>query len=242
MSCELSANRVTRAARRQGIAPVAARSGFGGNTPRSTKPGPARPKKKRGAINGRPGQASFFAVVQPAVKESKQANKPKAARRAKSLPTQRQIKMTNEFSAQELQTLAVQLRLGEAAAARQIQTLNSKSSRGVGHSDPRPLDWARSDQQHFHFLGQQVRRARRGDGYLDTSGLKDEALVDLWEFASFEADRALRNIDHLQAGLSHLKGQTADYLTGRHRLAARFYTFLAGQLEPLIMPKMQDVS
>ena len=64
--------------------------------------------------------------------------------------------------------------------------------------------------------------------------------MDLWEFSRFEADRALRNIDHLQSGLSHLKGPTADYLAERHRLEARFYTFLAGQLEPLVTPEMQE--
>jgi hypothetical protein len=250
MSCDQSANLISGIARRQGIAQAAAKSGFGGNSPQSlpqpAKPGPARRQKKQGTANRQSGsakagaQASFFALAQPAAKKSKQPPKAKSAPRSKSLPTQRQIKMTNEFSAKELQTLTVQLRLGEAAAARHIQTLNSKTSRGIGHSDPRPLDWVRSDQKNFQFLGQQLRQARRGNGYLDTSGLKDEALMDLWEFARFEADRALRNIDHLQAGLSHIKGQTADYLTGRHRLEARFYAFLAGQLEPLITPKMQE--
>ena len=43
---------------------------------------------------------------------------------------------------------------------------------------------------------------------------------------------------HLHSGGSHLKGPTADYLTERHKLAARFYTFVAHQLEPLLTEEM----
>ena len=84
MSCEQSVNLITGVARRQGIAGVAAKSGFGGNTPQPVKPGPARRQKKRGTANERAGsaktqakkggQASLFAVVQPAAKKSKQSN------------------------------------------------------------------------------------------------------------------------------------------------------------------------
>ena len=62
-------------------------------------------------------------------------------------------------------------------------------------------------------------------------------LTDLWDFARFEADRAMCNIDHLQSGLSHLKGPTAAYLIERHRLEARFYSFVAGQVEKMIPPE-----
>lgn len=133
--------------------------------------------------------------------------------------------------------MSVQLRLGTAAVSRQIRELNGGTSRGIGHSDPRPLDWARSDRKNFEFLVNQLDEVRRGRGYLDTKALNKAELVDLWDFARFEADRAMRNIDHLQSGLSHLKGPTAEYLTERHRLEARFYSFVAGQVEPMIPPE-----
>jgi hypothetical protein len=121
-----------------------------------------------------------------------------------------------------------------------LQELTSGSSRGIGHSDPRPADWVKADLQHFQFLADQLAKVRHGAGYLDTSTLKSNDLVDLWEFAKFEADRAQRNIDHLRSGISHLKGPTADYLVAGHQLEARFYTRLAGQLEPLISTEMID--
>ena len=134
----------------------------------------------------------------------------------------------------------MQLRLGAAAVSRQIRELGSGANRGLGHSDPRPLDWAKLDQRNFQFLADQVARARRGGGYIDTSSLKKEALFDLWEFSKFEADRAHRNIDHLFSGGSHLRGPTAEYLAERHKLDARFYTFLAHQIEPMITPEMVE--
>jgi hypothetical protein len=94
------------------------------------------------------------------------------------------------------------------------------------------------DQQQYDFLIDQLRRARRGHGYIDTKSLQRNELVELWEFAAFEADRAHRNIDHLTGGLSHLKGATASYLVKGHRLEARFYTFLVGQLETIIPPEV----
>jgi hypothetical protein len=156
------------------------------------------------------------------------------------LPTQRQIRITDAFSDEELQTLSVQLRLGAAAVARRLRELNSGVSPGIGHSDPRPIDWARSDQKNYQFLVAVLDEARRGRGAVDTGPLRNNELVDLWEFASFEADRAMRNIDHLTSGLSHLQGPTADYLVGRHKLEARFYSFLADQLEPMLTPEMID--
>jgi hypothetical protein len=156
------------------------------------------------------------------------------------LPTQHQIRIVDDFTSEELQRMSVQLALGGAAAARHLQELTSGSSRGIGHSDPRPADWTKADLQHFRFLSDQLAKARRGAGYLDTSTLRSNDLVDLWEFAKFEADRAQRNIDHLRSGISHLKGPTADYLAVGHQLEARFYTLLAGQLEPLISTEMID--
>jgi hypothetical protein len=178
-------------------------------------------------------QVSFFEIA----RVNGGSNRP--AKR-QSLPTQRHVRIVDDFTSEELQRMSVQLALGGAAAARQLQELTAGSSRGIGHSDPRPADWARADLQRFQFLADQLAKGRRGDGYLDTSTLKSNDLVDLWEFAKFEADRAQRNIDHLRSGISHLKGPTADYLVAGHQLEARFYTLLAGQLEPLISTEMID--
>ena len=86
--------------------------------------------------------------------------------------------------------MSVQLRLGAAAVSRQIRELNGSASRGIGHSDPRPLDWARSDRKNTEFLVNQLAEIRRGQEYLDTRTLSKAELVDLWDFARFEADRA----------------------------------------------------
>jgi hypothetical protein len=188
--------------------------------PVKSEPPASLPEKKPGA------QASFFETYSAGVRES--------------LPNQRQVKLANDFTPEELQTISVQLRLGAAAASRQVRELSGGASRGIGHSDPRPLDWAKLDQRNFQFLAGQVARARRGGGYIDTSSLKKEALFDLWEFSKFEADRAHRNIDHLFSGGSHLRGPTAEYLAERHKLDARFYTFLAHQIEPMITPEMVE--
>lgn len=159
-----------------------------------------------------------------------------------SLPNQGQIKVAGHFSDDELQRLSLHLRLGAAALARHLRELNSRAPRGLGHRDPRPLDWAALDQAQYRFLIKQVSEARRGRGYLDMSGLKREQLVELWRFARFEADRAQRNIDHLAvpgnpvrpAGGMETGSPTADYLSAGHKLEARFYTFLAGQIETLV--------
>jgi len=151
-----------------------------------------------------------------------------------AVPSQRQLYIRRDFSPAELDKLLIKLHLGAAATARRVSELSSGQARDIGHGDPRPLDWARLDGQQYDFLIGQLRRARRGQGYLDTRALKKKELVELWAFARFEADRAHRNIDHLTAGLSHLKGPTADYLVAGHRLEARFYTFLAEQLETII--------
>ena len=245
MSCSSSSNLIGRVAGRLGISWLGSKSGYtSGSTaqvsffdPQST----AKATKKRSSKKSRVrktksdsanGQISFFDDNQ--VGASQEQGRPKETIRQPPLPTQRQIKLTNDFSAEELQTISVQLRLGAAAVSRQIRELNGGASRGIGHSDPRPLDWARSDRKNYEFLVNQLDEARRGRGYLDTKALNKAELTDLWDFARFEADRAMRNIDHLQSGLSHLKGPTAAYLTGRHRLEARFYRFVAGQVETMI--------
>jgi hypothetical protein len=182
-------------------------------------------------------QVSFFTLAEakPATARTKRPQLP-----AEPLPTQRQIRISGAFSDEELQTLSLQLRLGAAAVARRLRELNSGVSHGIGHSDPRPIDWARADQKNYQFLVAALDQARPGRGALDTGPLRNNELVDLWEFASFEADRAMRNIDHLTSGLSHLQGPTAEYLAGGHMLGARFYSFLADQLEPMLTPEMID--
>jgi hypothetical protein len=239
VSCEKNPNKVARAAGQSGINPAGSKSGFtAGNTTQVSffswagRESGARRRRKRSQkankSNGRRAQISFF-------ERDQAAGEPKEAPAwAGALPTQRQINISRDFSPEELDKLVVQLHLGEAATARHLRELKSGQSRGIGHSDPRPMDWAQSDQRQYRFLIEQVRRARRGNGAIDTASLKKNDLVELWEFARFEADRAHRNIDHLVSGLSHLKGPTAAYLAGGHQLEARFYSFLADQLEHII--------
>ena len=173
-------------------------------------------------------QASFF---DHASNENKKAK----------LPSRNQINLSGIFSDDELLQISTQLAFGGAAARRQIKLLSGGASRGIGHSDPRVRDWIEQDKNNFQFLSEQLARARqRKDGVIDLSSLKNGDRVDLWEFSRFEADRALRNIDHLQSGWSHLKGPTADYLTGKHKLEARFFGHIAEHLEPLITTAMRD--
>jgi hypothetical protein len=240
VTCERGSTKAAKAAGQNGVSPTASRSGY---TAASTaqvsffapvgRQGGSRKRRKRtnkaGKPNGRGQQLSFF-------EQNRTVDSPKRSPVAptKALPSQRQIYVTQAFTPEELDKVVVKLHLGAAATKRHVSELNGGRSRGIGHSDPRPLDWARSDQQQYDFLIDQLRRARRGHGYLDTRPLKKAELVELWEFARFEADRAHRNIDHLTSGLSHLKGPTADYLAQGHRLEARFFSFLAEQIETLI--------
>lgn len=233
MSCEKNSNKVASAAGRSGINPTDSKRGFtAGSTVQLSFFAPtgrgrvAKRRQRRDDPSERTAQVPFFEREQP-------ADVPQPAP-AGALPTRRQIYIRGDFTPAELTKLTVQLRLGEAAAARQVRELSRGQARGTGHSDPRPLDWAQADQQQYRFLSEQVRRARWGRGHIDTSALKKGELAELWAFARFEADRAQRNIDHLTSGLSHLKGPTADYLTGGHKLEARFYNFLADQLEQIV--------
>lgn len=218
MSCDRNSSRATRAAGPSGINQAGSKSG---STVNQTA------QLSFFGRGGREAQVSFF-------ERDQAAGEPQ---HVLSLPGQGQIKLSRYFTPVELDKLAVQLHLGETATTRHVRELTNRQTRGIGHSDPRPIDWAQSDQQQYRFLIGQLRRARRGNGYLDTSALKKNERVELWEFARFEADRAQRNIDHLTAGLSHLKGPTADYLVKGHQLEARFYGFLAEQLEQIIPAK-----
>jgi hypothetical protein len=239
VSCQKNSNEAAQAARLSGISQDASRGGYAAAStgqvsffaPVSGRGGSRKRRKrtkKAGKSNGRGRQVSFF-------EQNRAHGVPKRSPvPAKALPNQRQIYITRAFTPEELDKVVVKLHLGAAATKRHVSELNGGRSRGIGHSDPRPLDWARSDQQQYDFLIDQLRRARRGHGYIDTRSLKKDELAELWEFARFEADRAHRNIDHLTSGLSHLKGPTAEYLAQGHRLEARFYNFLAEQLETII--------
>ncbi len=239
MSCEKNANKVARAAGPSGISSAGSKSGFtAGSTAQVSFFAQARPPDRPGPAGnpkGRRAQVSFF---ERARADGNEPAREMAAHQTGSLPNRRQISLTRGFTPDELDKLAVQLYLGAAATRRHVHELSSRHSRDIGHGDPRPLDWAQLDQRQYQFLTDQLRRARRGNGYIDTSSLQKKELVQLWEFARFEGDRAHRNIDHLTTGLSHLKGPTADYLAGGHKLEARFYNFLADQLETIIPKDM----
>lgn len=251
MSCSRSADLAGQAAGKAGVSRLSSKSGYSSGstaqvsffdfqpatkTRAISKQEKKRSPEKKSTRNGKTGetsgQISFFDNAQTLANREKPH--PKTKTRQMPLPTQRQIKISNDFSPEELQTISVQLRLGTAAVSRQIRELSGGASRGIGHSDPRPLDWARADKKNYQSLVSHLDAARHGTGYLDTSALNKDQLVDLWSFTRFEADRAMRNIDHLQSGQSHLKGPTAEYLIDRHRLEAKFYSFVAGQMEPMI--------
>lgn len=239
MTCQAGAERVKGAARKSGVSSTSGQGAF---------------------VAGSSSQAGFFVTQQRiAARVEKRARQNQARKKnqsltasrrkeqagestpapIRSLPGQGQINVTGQFSGEELQRLSLHLRLGAAALARHIRELNSRAPRGLGQRDPRPLDWAQLDQEQYRFLIDQMAEARRGRGYLDTGGLNTDQRVELWRFARFEADRALRNIDHLATpgnsvrpiGGSATGSPTADYLSAGHKLDARFYTYLANQLE-----------
>jgi hypothetical protein len=188
---------------------------------KTQKSGQSGPKKKT------PAQGSFF-QTDPASAETARQPQPSGG-----TPTRRRIILGKDFNPEALSKLSVQLRLGLAAATRHVRALDRGVSRDIGYGDPRPSDWARLDVRQFEFLTNQLTKARRGDGVIDLSSLKREELVELWEFLRFEADRALRNIDHLQTPGGPIQGATADYLAQNHKLEARFYTHLAKQIEAI---------
>lgn len=247
MSCEKNSAKAARAAKLNGIPRASGKSGFtaGSTTQAGIYVPPALAKNKKIGDHGsavatvakpktkrparkvlRPGknkQAIFFAQV---------AQKPAGAEQP--LPHQRHINVSLAFTPDELSRMSVQLRLGAAAAARHINQLRSGASRGIGHSDTRPADWAQSDLHNYQFLVGQLTEARRGRGYLDTSRLARKELIDLWEFSRFETDRAHRNIDHLSIPGGSIQGETAEYLSGGHKLEARFFEFIANHVETMV--------
>jgi hypothetical protein len=196
---------------------------------KTQKSGQSGPKKKTSA------QGPFFQTQTVA------PSPPASTAKAKSpagTPARRRIILGKDFSPKEMSKLSVQLRLGLAAATRHLRALDRGASRDTGHGDPRPADWARLDRKQFEILTKQLTKARRAQnrgkqGYLDFSSLERDELVELWEFLRFEADRALRNIDHLQIPGSGIGGAAADYLVQNHKLEARFFTYLANQIETI---------
>jgi len=251
MSCETNSNSVaTRAAPQNGINRTAGKSGFAaGSTVQVSFFATASPEADSKTPKARPGKRARRRKVTNKSGSGKAGNgKPatqisslnetasaksgeKAA--AKAVPTQRTIRLDQQFKPEQLSKLSVQLRLGLAAATRHMRNLDSGVTRDIGHGDPRPSDWARLDVKQFEILTRQLAKARREDGVMDLSSLKRGELVALWEFSRFEADRALRNIDHLQTPGSGIGGAAADYLVKNHKLEARFYTHLANQIEAI---------
>jgi hypothetical protein len=266
LSCTNNQQAVEKAAVAAAISATASKNGYiAGVTPAAgvpLSPAPAvRPKGKRKQPNSSPRKRrrvkkakragkTMTRKESPAGDKSKKKDEP-APKKTKQRPFfatvdkvksgPRRIAMKDKFTPDELQALSVQLSYGGAAVSRALKETQNGVDLGVGHSDPRPMDWARQDQKHFQFiLGQLARVRYRGQKHIDLSALNDDELVDLYEFSQFEAERHHRNIDHLTAGLSHLKGATAEYMVSRHTLQVRFHSFMADQIEPFITLDMLD--
>lgn len=215
--------------------------GAGKTMARKESPTTAEAKKQGKVANKKQSPAGDKSKKkdEPAPKKTKQRPFFATVDKVKSGP--RRIAVKDKFTPDELQALSVQLSYGGAAVSRALKETQDGVDLGVGHSDPRPMDWARQDQKHFQFiLGQLARVRYRGQKHIDLSALNDDELVDLYEFSQFEAERHHRNIDHLTAGLSHLKGATTEYMVSRHTLQARFHSFMADQIEPFITLDMLD--
>jgi len=244
---------------REPVNPLSSPKNKNGNQAEPTKPKPEEsPRAKEGVDTNVPatarptpvisqngsGQASIFVTSdQPA--RLGVLNQPSSGIR--QVITPRHISISGLFTDEELNTLHVELLFNQAATARQLRELSSGASRGFDFKEPRAADHLRSDKKNYDFLIGTLRTAKygrgidnRGVGYIDTSSLSNEDLVDLYEFSRFETDRLARQTDHLAQDLSHVKGPTADYIIGKHRVEARFYHHLASQLEPLITTEMQD--
>jgi hypothetical protein len=211
MSCENNPNRVARAAKANGIARTGSKSAF--------------------LAGGDAGaQVPFW------------GSSPLSPLPPGKLPEQRKINLSPAFSPEELQAVSTQLRLANAAVARRIGDLLSGVKPAVGRSDPRPLDWARLDRKQYRFILKELTEARyrRKDGLLDTGSLKKQDLVELQKFCEYESDRARRNIDGLRMPLGGIGGPTAGYLTRNHKLIARFFNYLANQIEPMVGEESQE--
>lgn len=157
MSCEDGVKKATSAARKSGVSKTGSKAAFatgatGHVSGLEAKKKKAGKRKKaetenrqakmaknsqngqaKGVSNGRGAQANFFDLPPD--------------RALDPLPSQRQIRITNDFTSEELQRLSIQLRLGAAAVSRHIREVSSGAARGLGHSDPRPLDWAELDRE-----------------------------------------------------------------------------------------------
>lgn len=197
------------------------------------KPGRLTRKKQLPGQNGKSAQSLFFEPTQKSAAPAAEAKK-------KTLPTQWQVNVTSTFSEDELLSISTQLRFGAAAATRHARMLNTRTSRGITHSDPRPLDWTRLDLEQYQFLINQLTEARRGRGHLDLSSLSKRQLIELWGFSRFEQERAQRNIDHLNTPLGPLQGPTAEYLSGKQKLEARFFNHVATHIETLVPAEELD--
>jgi hypothetical protein len=258
MSCESNATKSAQAAAKSGISKTAGKSSFvAGSTTkvsvfRSEKtkgkeklePGLQKEgnkkrarvsKKKTIAKKGKNAQPSFFKAAKKSAAAAADSN-------SKPLPTQWQVNVVGDFTQDELQAISVQLRFGAAAATRHVQMLGTGTSRGITHRDPRPLDWTRSDLEQYQFLINQLTGARRGRGYLDLSSLSKRQLVELWEFARFEQERANRNIDHLTTPLGPIQGPSAEYLIEKHKLEVRFFNHIAAHMERLVPAEELDAA
>ncbi len=231
MSCQVNQKKIGRgAAKKSGIPRNGSQNAFlAGNG---------------GTDNG--AQLSFFASTGepgqqtdgPAAKNA--ASPKKDAPPASSAPKQWEIEPGLAFTPPELQKIWIELALGGAAAKRWLRQLNSGLDMSPERRDPRPADWTRLDRDQFLFLDRQMTEVRRGRGTIDVSLLKRSELKELWEFARFEADRAHRNIDHLSTPGGPFGGPaspTSQYLVENHKLMARFFSFLAGQIEPVLEQK-----
>jgi hypothetical protein len=235
MSCQGKTKAVAGTAQKNGIAPATSQNS-GVQAPFFNQP--TGGKHRNGSSKGitKKGQRSR-------AKRARRRERPPSSEPAKPSaktvtprPNQSRLKIDDAFAPAELQRLSVQFSLAEAAARKQLQTLASGVSRGIGHDDPRPADWAGSDRRWYHFLVQGLAGVRRGRAGLDTSGLSRAELIDLWQFARFEVDRNARQIDYFTTAGSGIGGPTAAYLTANHKLMGRFLNDLAGQLEGIIPP------
>jgi hypothetical protein len=259
MSCEKNSARAGQTATKNGISKNGAKSSFvAGSTPQASyfvaaKPadkkekvsrkkrpqGRASGKKKAFSKNGQVAQKLFFELARQQ-KTAVPGQKKEDKKEGKPLPTQRHIHVVKDFTPAELQTISIQLRLGTADISRRLREAGFGISRGIGHGDPRPLDWVESDRKNFQFLVAQLTEARRGRGTLDLSALNKSGVVDLWEFCRFEADRANRNIDHLGVPGGSIGGPTAAYLMGNHKLEARFFSHVAAHIEKMVPAEELD--
>ncbi len=222
MSCEKNQNKAARAARSSGLTKTATKSAYLACSvpPVSFDPEENKPKKRKPARRKKARQSG--------------PEKKKAAGKKEKLPTQRMVKISNDFNEKELRLISIQIAFGLGAVLGHLKQTRKGTKLGITHDDPRPLDWARLDLRQYRFLTNQLAKARRGDGYIDTTALKKQDLAELWAFLKYETERAVRNVDYLSGPLSPIEAPTSDYLVKKQKLEARFYNFLAEQIETMV--------